>query len=365
MGRRLRRCRELWGESTLVEARPALRIIEDAIYAPPDGAGRWGVFAGGQRIAGAGDGTSASLPPPEPAPEATYLFVGALAPHYGHFIVDTLARLWPLLVWEGPRPRLLAFTPVPAGGADYAAAILGQLGVRPEDVSCFYQPMRLPRLLVPDPAFKEQAFVHRVFGDLCRAVGRSFWDGERLERPVYLSKTRLSSGIARIANEEAIVEELDRRGVEIVSPETLPFADQVRLFSTHRIVMGSTGSAFHTSAFAAPGRRLIGLNWMPRLHANFALIDGVSGHAAKYYFPVGTRYAAEGDTFHFGWLVRDPKQVAAELLARAEAFDRLDALDAEAEGLLATALDRAGDLAAELRDRIARHLRTATERLRP
>ncbi|MFE1601448.1 glycosyltransferase family 61 protein [Methylobacterium sp. ID0610] len=360
MQRRLRRCRELWGESVLLEALPALRVVEHAVYVPPDAQGRWALLAAGERIAGGG-GEPGPRPAPVPAPEATYLFVGALAPHYGHFIVDTLARLWPLLGWEGPLPRLLAFTPAPAEGPGYVGAILGGLGVGAEGVACFYEPVRIPRLVLPDPAFREQAFVHRVFGDLCRAVGQPFWGGERLGRPVYLSKTRLSSGISRIANEDAIVAELDRCGVEIVAPETLPFGDQVRLLSTRRIVMGSTGSAFHTSAFAAPGCRLLGLNWMERLHANFALIDAVSGHAAKYYFPPGTRYAESGDAFHFGWVVRDPRAVAAELVARAQAFDRLDEIDAQAGGPR-SALDRARGLAAELRARIARQVRIAAGR---
>ncbi|WP_018262899.1 glycosyltransferase family 61 protein [Methylobacterium sp. WSM2598] len=354
-GHRLRRCRDLWGACRLVEAPPAARVLEDVLLVPPGGPVPAGLFAAGRRLRGeGGEAAPGALPAGEPAPDGLYLFVPALAPHYGHFVTDTLAHLWPLAAWEGPRPRLALLAP-PHGldGADYARVILERLGLGPGDLVHFDRPVRLPRLLLPEPAFEERAFVHAVYGALCREIGRPFRDGPALDRPVYLTKTRLPAGIARIANEEAIVEELDRRGVEIVAPETLPFVEQVRLVSTRRVVMGSTGSAFHTTIFAAPGRRVLGLNWTWKLHANFALLDAVTGTAGRYYFPLGTRYGA-ADSFHFGWQVRDPRAVAAELLARAEAFDRLDAIDAADDAADRTLLGRVRGLVEDLRWRLSR-----------
>ncbi|WP_407528138.1 glycosyltransferase family 61 protein [Methylobacterium oryzisoli] len=335
------------------------------MLARPDGG--FGLYAGSKRI----DGPEETAPdglPHEAASDATHLFVDPIAPHYGHFVTDTLARLWPLATWEGPRPKLLSLAPWPAAGGEAAAAILGRLGLTPADLVVADRPLRIPHLVVPDPAFRERSLVHRAFGELCRAIGQGLWREDEVDavaRPVYLSKSRLAAGISRIANEEAIVAELDRLGVEIVFPETLPFGEQVRLFSTRRVVMGSTGSAFHTAAFAAPGRRILGLNWMRRVHANFALLDGIGGHSARYYFPLGTRYA-QAEAFHFGWTVRDPRGVAAELVERAQAFDTLDARDAAEEAAAAaaerSALGRARSFAAGLRGRISRHLRAAARR---
>ena len=66
-----------------------------------------------------------------------------------------------------------------------------------------------------------------------------------------------------------------RRVVAAVAVVRLP--DLARLLSERRIVLGTAGSAFHTAIFAAPGRRILGLNWAPHLNANFPLLDAQNG----------------------------------------------------------------------------------------
>ncbi|MEH3146506.1 MAG: glycosyltransferase family 61 protein [Methylobacterium frigidaeris] len=367
MATRLRRCRDWWGECGLREDRPALREVADALYLPHSFDGPWGVFGPDGRIGP--DGVDGPLPDPAgvpAAPEAEYLYLGHLVPHYGHFIIDSLSRLWPLAAREGRPLRLLihTFDPLPAFGAlDFLRSILGRLGLSPEDLVAFDRPTRLTRLIVPAPSFLAQVEAHIVFADLCRRIGAGFYDpaeADADERPLYLSKSRLATGIARIANEDDLVGELDRRGVEIAYPERLAFGEQVRLLSRRRLILGSTGSAFHTTIFAAPGRRLIGLNWMPAVNANFGLVDRLAGNAARYYHLAGTRYApAEG--FEFRWTIPDPRAVAAELVARAEAFDDLDARDAADRPAHARGLR---SYAGALRGRISRRVRAAAGRWR-
>lgn len=147
-----------------------------------------------------------------------------------------------------------------------------------------------------------------------------------MARPVYLSKARLAAGISRMRNESALCEALARRGVDIAFPETLGLPELARLLSARRIVLGTAGSAFHTAIFAAPGRRILGLNWAPHLNANFPLLDAQNGTRARYYHPEGSESGPDAG-FHFGWSVPDPEAVAAELVWRAERFDDLDGID--------------------------------------
>jgi hypothetical protein len=367
MTTRLRRCRDWWGETALRDDLPALREVADAIYLPHSFEDPWGVFGPDGRLGP--DGVDGPLPDPAglpAAPDAEYLYLGHLVPHYGHVIVDTLSRLWPLAGHDGPRPRLLihTFDPLPAFGAlDFLRAILGRLGLAPEDLVAFEEPVRIGRLIVPEPAFRAQVEAHAVFGTLCREIGAGFHDPAETDadhRLLYLSKSRLATGIARIANEDDLVAELDRRGVEIAYPERLSFGEQVRLLSRRRLILGSTGSAFHTTIFAAPGRRVLGLNWMPAVNSNFALIDRLAGNTARYYHLDGTRYApAEG--FEFRWTIPDPRAVAAEMVARAEAFDDLDTRDGLARARAGQGLR---SYAGALRGRISRRVRAAAGRWR-
>lgn len=326
--RRLLPCGTLWGRCERREGLPSLRRFGRTTYLPfrLDG-GPWGLYArDGSRLGeGREPAPGDALPEAEPAPAEPLLYIGRIAFHYGHFIVNTLPHLWPLVGWKGPRPRLLCHAPREGWtGFDFLPAVLARLGYGLDDLVTFEAPVRLGDVLVPDPALIEQAAVHPVFGDLCRAVGAGLWQPEAVDseaRPAYLAKTRLSAGITRLVNEAGIAEELERLGVEIVHPEALDFAAQVRLLSTRRIVLGTVGSAFHSSAFAAPGRRLVGLNWQPALNANFPLIDGLNGTRARYYHALGTGYPERG-AFEVAWEVPDPRGLAHDLLRCAERLDR-------------------------------------------
>ncbi len=66
------------------------------------------------------------------------------------------------------------------------------------------------------------------------------------------------------------------------------FSEQVRLFATRRVVLGSVGSALHTAIFAPPGRRVIGLSHAPRINPTFRLVDVLAGNRVAYLHQPGT-----------------------------------------------------------------------------
>ncbi|KMO17896.1 hypothetical protein SQ03_11380, partial [Methylobacterium platani JCM 14648] len=110
----------------LRRALPAVRTIEHAVYLPHSTARGQpsALFDAARRavpssvdIRGPGDAPSwqrtdwpaewsAGLPADVPeAPEETYLFLGGAHLHYGHFLVTTLPRFWPLLEARPAAPR--------------------------------------------------------------------------------------------------------------------------------------------------------------------------------------------------------------------------------------------------------------------
>lgn len=326
---RLLPCRTLWGTCERHDTLPGWRRFGRADFHPIGGEveGPWGLFArDGRRLGGGRDPAPGTrLVEPEPVEAGPMLYVGLLALHYGHFLINTLPHLWPLVGWTGARPKLLCHAkPGSWHRAPFLREILGRLGLGLDDLVTFERPVRLSDVLVPEPALHEQASVHAVHGDLCRQIGAGFRQPDAVDtvaRPAYLAKTRLTSGITRLVNEDEIADELARHGVEIVHPETLDLPAQVRLLSERRVILGTVGSAFHTTAFAAPRRRLVGLNWQPALNANFPLLDSLNGTRADYVHAPGTLYRERG-AFEVSWEVPDPRGIAREMLARAEVLDR-------------------------------------------
>jgi hypothetical protein len=323
----LEACAGLWGGNNFIAALPAIRVVENALYIPWSGGGSWGVFnsqrnlvkesvnyhAGGEAISG----PAPSYPSTEPEFESVrqdFIYLGFLNPHFGHFITNTLARFWPLLI-DPKQANILCHCPV---NNDYLCTLeflktmLRELDLTISNLVNFDRPTRIPKLIVPNTSLHEMFSVHSVFGDLCAYIGRGLWNPEEVDivdQPIFFSKTRLSKGVGRFANEEDIVEVLDKAGVRIAFPEPLSFREQVRLLAMHKVLLGTTGPAFHTSVFSAPGRKIRALNQGPDVNSNFVLLDRINRNDSRYYFSRGMSHTY-GDGFLTNHYVQDPRSVA-------------------------------------------------------
>ncbi|TGD98216.1 glycosyltransferase family 61 protein [Methylobacterium nonmethylotrophicum] len=351
----LQRCEMFYGRAEVREGRPILRVVEEAQYltrAPGldkvpaifDAAGRMVPesldYYGADRTPfwQTTEWPDGLGPVTEAAPPGTYLYVGALQQHFGHFIINTLARLWPLddLAGEAVRPTLLCHSlgpTVPWEATAFIPEILGRLGLGVQDLASFDRPMRIPTLLVPQAALQQDDYAFPILADLCRRIGGAYYAPEDVDadpQPVYLSKARLTHGVRRFTNEEAVTALLERNGVRIVFPELLSFPEQVRLFARHRVILGSNGSAFHTLLFAPPGRQVIALTDRLTLSATYQLIDRLTGTQAHYYYPVGTS-SHVGDGFSLNFAFREPEAVAGALLDRIETIETLRERDMRAD----------------------------------
>ncbi|OAS22431.1 glycosyltransferase family 61 protein [Methylobacterium platani] len=347
----------------LRRALPAVRTIEHAVYLPHSTARGQpsALFDAARRavpssvdIRGPGDAPSwqrtdwpaewsAGLPADVPeAPEETYLFLGGAHLHYGHFLVTTLPRFWPLLEAR-PAAPILCYAPVHEAlwqPYRFAVDILGLLGLSVREIHAFDEPVRLRRVVVPEPAFREEAFAHTVFRDLCLRIGASCYapgEVDADDRPAYLAKTRLAGGVRRFANEEEVTEILAREGVEILHPEAMGFAEQVRLFARRRVLAGSLGSALHTALFAPPGRRVAALSAGPGINPTFLLVDALCGNAVAYLHQPGT-VETEPGAFNSQQFLPDPRAAAEGLLRRMERM----AVGGGERGALAAAWSRLG-----------------------
>ena len=182
----------------------------------------------------------------EAAPEGTpalhlcrAIYGGMLVDHFGHFLTESLARLWyaaqepavPILLTlprRVTRPRL----------EPWQAEALDLLGLR-ERVIPLTQLARIDTILVPAPGYEIQfTFAPEQAGFL----GRIPW------RPVQGRKLWLSrAGVAgpNQAAQAAIDAALRRDGWEVLHPEKLSLRDQLRACAGAYRLAGEEGSALH------------------------------------------------------------------------------------------------------------------------
>ncbi|TPG24544.1 glycosyltransferase family 61 protein [Variovorax guangxiensis] len=97
-----------------------------------------------------------------------------------------------------------------------------------------------------------------IFGELRDVFKRSIGIESR-PGAACLFISRRSFTQRRLLNEEVIERHLVRLGFEVIYPEQLSFADQVRKFSSARIVVGSCSSALTNCIFCPKGAVVLGL----------------------------------------------------------------------------------------------------------
>lgn len=209
--------------------------------------------------------------------------------HYGHFLLETLARAWYLADTTGPvvfhRPPERSHGPIGVTMSRWQRELVTAMLGDPSRVLFLDTPTEFEELVVPEAGC--------VLGERCTTAQATALAvvGSRLgstvpathERKLWLSRSALSRG--RVVGEREFETSLQTAGFEVLHPQTLPILDQVRAFEEARIVAGFTGSAFHTALLA--GRRRAELIHFARFtaanHETFIRCAAAAGYRSRFH----------------------------------------------------------------------------------
>ncbi len=206
----------------------------------------------------------------EPLERAVY--AGFLFAHYGHFLLESMGRLW--------FDALSKDTPIVwvAGTADVFTAwmteMLDMLGHSGERVVVEGNggPLEVQELLVPDQGFE----VHRYMHPWLHSRLSRFDAVPDPERPrVWLSRSAIGD-LAGVEEEPEIEERLQREGWAVVHPEQLRPSEQVALLAGASHVAGIEGSAFHTLVLTRGFRGTVDI-FTRQANPNFELLAAAAG----------------------------------------------------------------------------------------
>jgi hypothetical protein len=183
--------------------------------------------------------------------------------HYFHFFFDLLKPLLRILRrWPELGRATLLMSDAPAPHQQAGVEILRQA----------YPELKLVRV-APDSRVRcerllsfhysaDRLIDYTVDGETLRGMRDMFhaWAGVGDTEPtrrLFISRARQKH--RRITNESALLEALAPYGFERIFPETLSFRDQVRLFASARVIMGTPGAALTNLLFCRPDAMVIEL----------------------------------------------------------------------------------------------------------
>lgn len=173
------------------------------------------------------------------------IFGGFLFNHFGHFLLESLSRLWIEQVHDVDESVPLVWIGVHNGSVrPWMVEICRQIGMNREILVTDWSTgaLAIEELLVPQAGFELREWMHP---DQMRRLGTTPWSPGNTKRKVWLSRTGAGARTGGFNDEPMLEEVLAERGWTIVRPEELSIEAQVEVLAGASHVAGVEGSAFH------------------------------------------------------------------------------------------------------------------------
>jgi capsular polysaccharide biosynthesis protein len=200
---------------------------------------------------------------PEKRIAGNYLFGGLGRHHFGHFVLETLSRIWAL---DGRQHQFDGLILLPMPKTDFSAVLRRRM------LSVFQlMGVDMPLHLVRTPITVERLHLpSQGIGHMEWAVGTEDFRRyvrDRIDRncpaigpgKIYISRGRLKHANQRIDQEARIEKLMKSAGYTIFHPQRHSIRAQCQIYRAAHTIVGGDGSAFHLAPFALQPETRVGL----------------------------------------------------------------------------------------------------------
>lgn len=220
-------------------------------------------------------GSNQNIQQPLPYCDEDVVFIGALSNHYGHFILEGLARLWPFLedgnkklkavyISESPNIKFLDF--------------LSLFGLRSDQIFRIEVPTRFKKVIVPEQSIRLHDFYHPLYKSTIDKIKASV--EPRDISKIFFSKRR---GTSNRAGGESVIESVFAdAGFSIIYPEGMSAVETVSILSGCQEFVASSGTNIHNSVFLPDGAKIICINRSGHFHPIQSMIDQMKRLKSTY-----------------------------------------------------------------------------------
>ncbi|WND03199.1 glycosyltransferase 61 family protein [Temperatibacter marinus] len=228
--------------------------------------------------------------------EGECIYGGLLFSHFGHFILESLARLWYIkkhpslkIIWLSAHQQKTL--------SDYQKAILDLLGIKNEIV-IVTEICRIEKLHCPDAGFLIQS---KITPEQQQALyvteSKNLVSGKK----VWLS--RASATFGKVYNETLLEPVLKENGWLIYEPEKHSVGEQIEFLKDAEHIAGVGGSAFHLLVFIKNYQGKVSL--FPRglsLSGNYYTIaESLNLNQTEYFIP-SLKWSHDQPSWRANWI---------------------------------------------------------------
>jgi len=295
-----------WGEVKVIEGKPSISVENQILATPFNYNNKWGIYnKDGIIVKNSYDFRGSNNKPINQDVsnldnndifsensiniEETVVYIGRINPHFGHFLINTLPRMWVLGTDEfyNKKVKVAFHSEVSIDyliSLNFFSEIINSLEINVDDLIHIDKKIMFESLVVPESSLMEQTYVYTYFRKFCLSLSKKILRDVDIsnKKPGYYSKDKLKSGVGSFSNENEIVQIMNDRNIEVFRPETKSFKEQIIWISTRSIIYGTAGSFLHSIIFAPCVPTVVALNPTSEINSNFELIDTVSNCDSIY-----------------------------------------------------------------------------------
>ena len=247
------------------------------------------------------DGREFSLPPRLPETSeieiqsGRYMFGGLMFGHFGHFLVETTARLW---AYEKLQDKIdgIVFVPKVQRRIDHVLNVytpfMRLLGIEAPILN-IPEPVQFDSVLVPQQGFGMFGMIEGLpeYREFMRArMGKKIADDGA--RKLYVSRSELPQQRGGLLAEPLIEQHLEAEGYRIFHPQKHNFEEQLSAYKSADYIVSPDGSPLHMAALVAkPTAKIAVIARRPNIAEQFELqfkafcqIDTVTIDALKCHW---------------------------------------------------------------------------------
>lgn len=207
--------------------------------------------------------------------EGSVMYLGVLFGHYGHFLLESLSRWWPLINSEN-RPQRFLFHLYNGDKTilkkSFVSKFLSCFGIEHDKIIYSSRPVKIDHLLLPEPVFRNRSYYYDYYRNIFLFVNDILGSNccKITEQPLYFSRSLVEK--RAIANENKLENLLLANDFKVVHPQNLSLEEQIRVINQHKYILGFSGSAMHNVVFSTSSKVMIHIT-MNDINSNYFLTD--------------------------------------------------------------------------------------------
>jgi len=177
------------------------------------------------------------------------VFSGHLPKHFGHFLLESLGRLW---VYSERELEAVPFAHTRPYFHLHERELLEAALLRSASPLLeLDRPTILAEAIIPQQAVVLGGSIHPVMASVYDRIRDAVLGSAVVpdSRPVFLSRSRLPRGRRRTLGEITLEQRLADTGVRILHPQEMSLAAQIATVAAARTVIGPYGTALHLTTF--------------------------------------------------------------------------------------------------------------------